>query len=280
MEKLDLKRIETLAKKMRGDIFKTICNGGGGHIPASLSIVEILSVLYSGILKVDPRRADDPERDRFILSKGHACVALYAILAEKGFFPKAELDKFGKKESILGGHPDMRKVRGIEASTGSLGHGFPFGAGQALAAKLDKRDYKVFVIIGDGECQEGSVWEAALFAPQHKLDNLVVIVDHNKIQAMDRLDKIVALDPLADKWSSFGWEVREADGHNLSRLQEVFTSIPFVKGKPNLVIAHTTKGKGISFMENTPIWHYRLPNAEEMKVACKELEEGFFEEEL
>ena len=280
MEKPDLKKLGKLAKDMRRDIFKTICGGGGGHIPASLSIVEILAVLYANILRVDPKNADDPDRDRFILSKGHACVALYAILAEKGFFPKSELAKFGKKESILGGHPDMRKVNGIEASTGSLGHGFPFGAGQALAAKLDSKDYKVFVIVGDGECQEGSVWETALFAPQHKLDNLAVIVDYNKIQAMDRLDNIVTLDPLADKWRAFGWEVREVDGHDLTQLQEVFTSIPFAKGKPNLIIAHTIKGKGISFMENTPIWHYRLPNEQEMRVACAELEAGIFEEEL
>lgn len=280
MEKLDFKKLEKIAKDIRRDIFKTICNGGGGHIPASLSIVEILVLLYNNILRVNPKKADDPDRDRFILSKGHACVALYAILAERGFFPKAELAKFGKKESILGGHPDMHKVCGIEASTGSLGHGFPFGVGVALAGKFDKKNYRVFVIVGDGECQEGSVWEAALFAPQHKLDNLVVIVDYNKIQAMDRLDKIVSLDPLMDKWKAFGWEVREVDGHDFTRLQEVFAGIPFVKGKPNLIIAHTIKGKGISFMENTPIWHYRLPNEEEMKIACKELEAGDFQEEL
>lgn len=280
MDKLELRKLEKMARGIRRDIFKVICNGGGGHIPASLSIVEILVFLYNNILKVNPQKADDRERDRFILSKGHACVALYAILAEKGFFPKLELDKFGKKGSLLGGHPDMYKVCGIEASTGSLGHGFPFGVGVALAAKLDKKNYRVFVIVGDGECQEGSVWEAALFAPQHKLDNLVVIIDYNKIQAMDHLDKIISLDPLLDKWRAFGWEVRELDGHDFSSLQEAFKNIPFVKGKPNLIIAHTIKGKGISFMENTPIWHYRLPNDKELRIACKELNTDIDEEEL
>lgn len=280
MKNTDLKKLERIAKDVRRDIFKTICNGGGGHIPASLSIVEILVFLYNNILKINPRWAKDPDRDRFILSKGHACVALYAILAEKGFFPKAKLDNFGKKGSILGGHPDMLKVCGIEASTGSLGHGFGFGAGVALAGKFDQKDYRVFVIIGDGECQEGSVWEAAMFAPQFKLDNLVVIIDYNKIQAMDYLHKIISLDPIVDKWRAFGWGVREVDGHNFSRLEGTFKDIPFVKGKPNLIIAHTVKGRGISFMENTPIWHYRLPNKEEMKIACQELNLKDFQEEL
>ncbi len=272
--------LQKMAEDIRRDILKTICKGGGGHIPASLSIVEILVFLYNNVLNIDPKNVKDRDRDRFILSKGHACVALYAILAEKGFFPKAELDKFGKKGSILGGHPDMLKVPGIEASTGSLGHGFPFGIGMALAGKFDKKDYRVFVLIGDGECQEGSVWEAAMFAPQHKLDNLVVIIDYNKIQAMDYLDKIVSLDPLADKWKSFGWEVKEVDGHDFCRLQEIFESVPFVKGKPSLIIAHTIKGKGVSFMENTPIWHYRLPNERELKIAYKELNMDIAEEEL
>lgn len=250
---------------------KAICEGGGGHIPASLSIVEILAVLYHGILNIDPKDPQDPDRDRFILSKGHAAVALYAILADKGFFDKKHLDTFGRPGTILGGHPDMHKVPGVEASTGALGHGFPFGLGLALSAKLDKKNYRVFVLLGDGECQEGSIWEAALFAPQHKLDNVIAIIDHNKCQALDRLDKIVCLDPLADKWKAFGWEVKEVDGHNISELKEVFESAPFVSGKPSLVIAHTIKGKGVSFMENIPLWHYRLPNEEEMKIVCDEL---------
>lgn len=268
------------AKELRRTIFKTICRGGGGHIPGSLSIVEILTVLYYNILNIDSNNPKDSQRDRFILSKGHAGVALYAILADRGFFDKQHLDTFGKRGTILGGHPDMYMVPGVEASTGALGHGFPFGVGIALAGKLDKKDYRVFILLGDGECQEGSIWEAVLFAPQHKLENVVTIIDYNKYQAMDKLNNIVSLDPLVDKWRAFGWEVREVDGHNISQLQDVLELVPFASGKPNLVIAHTIKGKGISFMENVPIWHYRLPNAQEMRIACDELGLDDFQEKL
>ena len=267
-----LKDIEKKVNEIKKEIFKTICKGGGGHIPASLCIVEILTVLYYRILKINPKNPKDPDRDRFILSKGHACVSLYAVLAEKGFFDKKHLSTFGKKGTILGGHPDMHKVPGIEASTGALGHGFPYGVGMALAAKLDKKDYRVFILIGDGECQEGSVWEAAMFAAQHKLDNLVAIVDYNKYQALDKLENIVSLEPFIDKWRSFGWETREVDGHNLLQLEDAFQSAPFSTNKPSLVIAHTIKGKGVSYMENVPIWHYRLPNNNELKIACDEMD--------
>lgn len=259
------------AKEIRKSVLRAICDGGGGHIPASLSIVEILTVLYNGILKVDPKNPKDPERDVFILSKGHAGVSLYAVLADKGFFDRKLLSAFGRRGSILGGHPDMHKVPGVEASTGALGHGFPFGVGIALAGKMDKKKRRVFVLLGDGECQEGSVWEAALFAPQHKLDNLTVIIDYNKLQAMDRLDKIVSLEPLADKWRAFGWSVKEVDGHDMPKLYDIFKSVPFEKGKPSLIIAHTIKGKGVSYMENVPIWHFRLPDKEEKRIACSEL---------
>ena len=259
------------AKELRKAVFKSICLAGGGHIAGSMSPIEILEVLYNGILRIDPQNPKAPDRDRFILSKGHAGVSLYAILAEMGFFQKEELLKFGTRGSILGGHPDMLKVPGVEASTGSLGHGFCFGAGIALAGKFDKKDYRVFVLLGDGECQEGSIWETAMFAPQHKLDNLIAIIDYNKIKAIDSLDKIVSLEPLAAKWKSFGWEVKEVDGHNIAQLQKTLSRVPFVKGKPSLIIAHTIKGKGISFMENVPIWHYRLPDKEELKMACKDL---------
>jgi len=268
MKELNLKK---KAEELRRVIFRMICKGGGGHIPASLSIVEILATLYYDILKINPKKPDDPERDRFILSKGHAGAALYAILADKGFFECEHLSTFGKCGTILGGHPDMHKVPGVEASTGALGHGFSFGIGMALAGKMDKKKYRVFVLLGDGECQEGSVWEAALFAPQHKLDNLTVIIDYNKLQAMDRLENIVSMEPLVDKWKAFGWEVREVDGHDISMLKDTFKSAPFVSKKPNLVIANTVKGKGISYMEEIPVWHYRLPSKEEMKIACDEL---------
>lgn len=266
------------AKLIRQTIFKTITNGGGGHTPTSLSMVDILTVLYYKILNIDPKNPKDPNRDRFILSKGHGGVALYAILADKGFFDKKHLDTFGKSGTILGGHPDMHKVPGIEASTGALGHGYPFAVGIALAGKIDKKDYQVFSIVGDGECQEGSIWEAALFAPKHKLDNLTVIIDHNKFQAMDRLDEIVPLDPLADKWKAFGWEVKEIDGHDINQMEQVFSSLPLEKDKPTLIVAHTIKGKGISFMEDVAIWHYRNPSVDQLRIACKDL--GLNESEI
>ncbi len=259
------------AQQIRKDIFKTICNGGGGHTPSALSIVEILTVLYFEILNVDPKAPRHPDRDRFVLSKGHAGVALYAVLAEKGFFDKALLGTFGKPGTMLGGHPDMHKVPGVEASTGALGHGFPFSVGLALAGKMDKRPYRVFTIVGDGECQEGSIWEAALFAPKHGLDNLVCIVDHNKFQAMDHLDEIVPMAPFADKWKAFGWAVHEVDGHDIPALRDIFSRRPIAPGKPAVIIAHTVKGKGISFMENVPIWHYRMPGPKELETAAAEL---------
>ncbi|MFC1570448.1 transketolase [Candidatus Omnitrophota bacterium] len=264
--------LEEKAKELRKSVLKTICEGGGGHIPASLSIMDILVALYYDVLKIDPKNPKDPDRDRFILSKGHAGVSLYAVLADVGFFDKEHLKTFGQKGTILGGHPDMYCVPGVEASTGALGHGFPFGIGMALAGKMDKKDYRVFILLGDGECQEGSIWEAALFAPQHKLDNVVAIIDYNKLQALDKLDNIVSLGSMADKWKAFGWEVREVDGHDIPALVDTFKSAPFVPGKPSLVLAHTTKGKGVSFMEDVAIWHYRMPNSEEMKLMCRELE--------
>jgi transketolase len=263
--------LQQKASQLRKTIFKVICQGGGGHIPASLSIVEILTVLYHQILFIDPDNPEDGDRDRFILSKGHASVALYAVLADKGFITHEQLETYGHSGTNFGGHADMYKVPGVEASTGALGHGFGFGVGMALAGKMDGKNYRVFTLLGDGECQEGSVWEAAMFAPQHNLDNLIAIIDYNKLQALDELANIVSLEPLADKWAAFGWEVREVNGHDVSGLLDVFQAAPFERDKPSLIIAHTTKGKGISFMEDVPIWHYRLPNAEEMKAACAEL---------
>lgn len=268
---LSIEELKAKAYKARQEIFKMVCGAGGGHTPACLSIVEILVTLYNGVLKVNPAEPRHPDRDRFILSKGHGGVALYAVLADKGFFPQDLLSTHGKKGTILGGHPDMHKVPGVEASTGALGHGFSFGAGIALAAKRSAKDYRVFVVVGDGECQEGSIWEAALFAPQMKLDNLIVIVDHNKLQAMGRLEDIIGMSPLAEKWKAFGWVVEEVKGNDINELSNVFRRIPFEPGRPSCIIAHTIKGKDISFMENAAIWHYRQPNSQETAVACKEL---------
>ena len=265
------------AQHLRHVIFKTICDGGGGHIPSCLSIAEILAVLYYHVLQIDPAQVDDPGRDRFILSKGHAGVALYAVLADLGFFDAKLLATYGQAETLLGGHPDMHKLPGVEASTGALGHGLAFGMGHALAAKLDGKTYRTFVLLGDGECQEGSVWEAALFAAQRRLDNLIAVIDYNKLQALDRLDNIVSLEPLADKWRAFGWQVREVDGHDVSQLLDAFDNLPFTAGQPSLIIAHTVKGKHShrddtpNYMENVPIWHYRLPDPEQMFTSCTQL---------
>jgi len=259
------------AHELRALIFKTIIAAGGGHIPTSFSIVEILTVLFYKVLNFNLENHNDPDRDRFILSKGHGAVSLYAVLADLGFFDTDMLMSFGKKGTRLGGHPDMYKVPGVEASTGSLGHGFPFAIGQALAGKIDKKDYRVYALLGDGECQEGSVWEAALCASHNELDNFIAIVDYNKFQAMDRIESINALEPFVDKWKAFGWETVEVDGHDIGELLETLKSVPLKKGKPNLIMAHTLKGKGISYMENQAIWHYRMPNEEEMKIACQEL---------
>jgi len=265
------KELQEHCHRLRQAIFRTICHGGGGHIPSSLSVAEILTVLYHEVLHIDPGRVDHPDRDRFILSKGHAAVALYTILAQRGFITAEQLASYGTAGTDLGGHPDRHKVPGVEASTGALGHGLGFGLGMALAAKMDGRSYRTFVLLGDGECQEGSVWEAALFAAQCQLDNLTVIVDYNKLQALDRLDHIVSLDPLAEKWRSFGWETRPVDGHDIMALRETFHVLPFAPGKPSAIIAHTVKGRGVSFMENVPIWHFRLPDEGEMDIACAEL---------
>ncbi len=242
------------------------------HIGSCLSIVDILTVLYGSILNVDSTRPDWPGRDRFILSKGHAAAALYATLAEKGFFPVKWLETYCKDGSKLGGHITHHDVPGVEVSTGSLGHGLPIGCGMALAGKRDARPYRVFVLLSDGECDEGSTWEAALFAPQHHLDNLIAIEDYNKIQSFGRVKEVLDLDPFVDKWRAFRWVVQEIDGHDYTQIEETLKSVPFEGGKPSLIVAHTVKGKGVSFMENRLSWHYKSPNAEQLAQALAELE--------
>ncbi len=266
-----MENLTSIAQNLRKDILKIAYYGGGAHIASCYSIVELLTVLYCRILNIDPDRVDDPDRDRFILSKGHASAAIYAILAERGFIEKEQLKTYCQCNSILGGHPEKQHIPGIEASTGSLGHGLSFGAGIAYAGRTQNRTFKTFVMMGDGECQEGSVWEAMMFAAQMKLGNLIAIVDYNKLQAMDTLEKIINLEPLVDKWKSFGWHVEEVDGHDIDAIINRLKKVPYSEDKPTVIIAHTIKGKGISFMENVPIWHYRFPNDDELKIAFKEL---------
>jgi transketolase len=231
-------------------------SAGRGHVGSSLSLVEIVRVLYDDVLNVRPGEPKWPERDRFILSKGHGCLAQFAVLADHGFFPKEELKSFCHSGALLGGHVDAH-VPGVEASTGALGHGLPIGVGAAIAARMRGRSSRVFVVMGDGELNEGSIWEAALAASKHKLDNLTAIVDYNQLQSYGRVDEVMPLEPLADKWRAFGFAVREIDGHNVAALRATFAALPFEAGKPNAVIAHTLKGRGISYAELNADWHHK-----------------------
>src|SRR5262245_16009117 len=244
---------------------------GSSHIGSCFSVTELLAVLYWDVLRVDPANPRWSERDRFLLGKGHACAALYAVLAERGFFPIETLDTFYQDGSILAGHVTAG-VPGVEASTGSLGHGLSIAAGMATAAMRAGQRHRIVVLVSDGECDEGSTWEAALFAGHHGLDNLTVIVDYNRIQSLGPVDEVLRLDPLADKWRSFGWEVREVAGHDVTAVSAALRAVPFAAGKPSCVVAHTVKGKGVSFMENSVLWHYRTPAGAELDAAIEELE--------
>jgi transketolase len=226
-----------------------------GHLPSAFSLVEILRVLYDRVMRFDPVRPQWEERDRLIFSKGHGCLALYAILADKGFFPESELLGFCQPEGRLGGHPEFGKVPGVEASTGSLGHGLSMGVGRALA--LRGQGPRVFVLDSDGECDEGSLWEAALGAAKHRLDHLTVLVDCNHMQSYGSTAEVLPLDPLADKWRAFGIAAEEVDGHDPDRLEAALARVPFQPGRPSVLICHTVKGKGVPFMENNPSWHHK-----------------------
>lgn len=249
--------LDVRSRELRRVIVQTLGAGKRGHVGAAFSVIEILRVLYDEVLRVDPKNPLWPDRDRCILSKGHGCLALYALLSDKGFFPREELSKFCASDGILGGHPEYGKVPGVEASTGSLGHGFSFGVGFALAAKLDGKHHRVFVVLGDGECSEGTIWEAALSASKHKLDNLTILVDYNKQQTYGTIEEVQGLEPFADKWTSFGFAVREVNGHDTAELLSVLRSSPFESGKPNAIICHTVKGKGVSFTEKNLFWHHK-----------------------
>ncbi len=264
---LDYKK---LGKAVRSDIVDTLVAAGRGHVAAAFSIVEPLLVLYKRVLRVDPKNPAWPDRDRLILSKGHGCMALYPILADLGFFPKDELKRFCKTDGILGGHPEHQKVPGVEASTGALGHGLSIGIGMALAAKMNGQSYRVFVIVGDGECDEGSIWEAALSASKHKLDNLIVLVDYNKQQSYSYVSEVLPLEPFGDKWRAFGFQVSEADMDRPEELEALLTGA--AAGGPRVILCHTIKGKGISFVEGNLSWHHKgKPTPEEVAALRREL---------
>ena len=241
---------------LRRMVVDAIRTAGRGHLGPAMSLIEILRVLYDDVLSLRPAEPAWPDRDRLILSKGHGCLALYALLADKGFFAADELDRFCRSDALLGGHPEFG-VPGVEASTGALGHGLSIGVGMALAARLQNRPSRVVVVMGDGEINEGSVWEAAMGAAKHGLDNLVAVIDYNKLQSYGPTAEVLDLEPLADKWRSFGFAVVEADGHCLDSLRAAFARLPREAGKPTAVIAHTTKGKGIPMAENNPAWHHK-----------------------
>nr|WP_246110680.1 transketolase [Thermosediminibacter litoriperuensis] len=255
-EKIEV--IKQTAERIRKDCLWMSTRAGTGHLGPALSLAEILATLYIGILKLDPQNPRWSDRDRLILSKGHGCLALYSILSQVGFFERRHLKDFCSRfDTVLPGHPEM-KLPGVEANTGSLGHGIAIGMGMALAAHLDKKEYKVFVVTGDGELQEGSNWEAAMAAAHYKLYNLVVVVDRNRLQLGDFTENISRLEPLAEKWSSFGWGVKVVDGHDVRELLLAFEEIPFVKNQPSVVIANTIKGKGLKIAENKVEWHYKV----------------------
>jgi transketolase len=268
---LIMQDLKEKAKNIRRQVLEMIYKSSGAHIGSSLSCVDILTFLYFKLLNIYPENPAAENRDRFILSKGHAAAALYAVLSGRGFFEQKCLEDYCQDETKLAGHSIRQPALGIEASTGSLGHGLSMAVGMALAAKRDNKNHRVFVLLSDGECQEGPVWEAALFAGHNKLDNLIAIIDYNKIQAMGRVEEILSLEPLRKKWEDFNWSVKEADGHNFEELEQSFFQIPFEKGRPSLLIAHTIKGKGVSFLENKLISHYKKFSEEEYEKAKKEL---------
>ena len=268
---IDSQALHKKAYEIRQRNLIMIYEAGGGHTGGDLSSADILAALYlNGVLNVDPKNPRAPDRDRFFMSKGHSSGLLYTTLAFAGFFPEEELATFMKPLSRLNGHPNV-DVPGVEANTGALGHGLPMAVGAALAAKMDGASWRAFVLTGDGELQEGSNWEAAMAAAQHQLDNLVLIIDRNRFQMVDRTERIIGLEPLADKWRAFGWSVQEINGHDHAEIMRTLSAIPFEAGKPNCVLAYTHKGEGVSFIKDRAGWHHRVPTEEELSTALEEL---------
>ena len=271
MQRYSDKELEMKSAICRLNLLKYIKMANAGHTGGDLSCIDILNVLYNDVLNVSPDNFDDPLRDRYIQSKGHSVEALYVVLAERGFFPVSDLETISRYRSPYVGHP-TRKVRGIEFNTGALGHGLPISAGISLAAKKDNASYRVFTLLGDGELAEGANWEAAMFAAHNKLDNLVAILDHNTLQITGYYEEVCSPFPIDEKFRAFGWGVTHTDGHNIKDLRKVLTNVPFMAGRPTLIIADTIKGKGVSFMENVVKWHHGVPDDEQYKLAMEELE--------
>jgi transketolase len=268
----DPAELAKLGKQIRIHALRMTSRGGSSHVGAVFSMADIMAVLYGGVLRVDPAQPKAGDRDRLILSKGHAGAGVYAALAERGFMPVSRLDTHYQDGSKLSGHVSHKGVPGVEFSTGSLGHGLGVAAGMALGAQLDGLSHRVFCVMSDGECDEGSVWEAVLFAAHHKLSRLVAVVDYNKIQSLAPVAETIALEPFAEKWRAFCWRVLECDGHNCAALLAALDAPQASDGSPTVVIAHTTKGKGVSFMENSVLWHYRTARGTEFDAALAELE--------
>lgn len=272
MTTVDIPKLVQRSTVVRGRVIKTSHEAGMPHLGSCLSCVDILTALYFRVLRSDPKDPLDPDRDRFILSKGHAAPALFQVLAMRGYFPEDDLKAYGQDGGIFAEHPPApRDLAGIEAATGSLGHGLPVGLGMALAARLNRRDYRVYALLSDGECNEGSVWEAAMLAAAQGVGNLCAIIDFNKLQATGRSQQIMALDPLAEKWAAFGWNTLEVDGHSYEAILEALDQVPSEDGRPTAIVAHTVKGKGVSFMEDDNNWHYKIPTALELRKALEEL---------
>lgn len=273
-DEAEAQTLDARSRDLRRMVTDTMIKAGRGHLGPALSLIEILRVLYDSILAYRPQEPKWPDRDRFILSKGHGCLALYALLADKGFFPRVALDGFCSENSFLGGHPEAL-IPGVEASTGALGHGLAIGVGMALGGRLRKRRGRVFVLLGDGELDEGAVWESALAAAKHRLDELVALIDYNKLQSYGPVDQVLALEPLAEKWRAFGFAVTEVNGHDVAQLESVLSALPLAKGRPSAIICHTVKGKGVPMAENNPDWHHKNKlTADELAAVARALGDG------
>jgi transketolase len=271
---MSIEELKVMAGAVRRDIIEMITTAGSGHPGGSLSATDVVTALYFRLMRLDPKNPDWPDRDRFILSKGHACPVWYAALAERGYFDKSHLGTLRRLNSILQGHADMKKTPGVDMTVGSLGQGLSAGLGMALSGVLRQKDYHVWVVIGDGEMQEGAIWEAAMAGAKWKLDNLTAILDCNCLQNDDFVDVTMPVDPVADKWRAFNWHVIEIDGHNMEEIVSALETAKTIKGKPTIVIAHTVKGKGVSFMENVAMWHGKAPSQEQALQALAEISQG------